>query len=136
MGMNIYLFFNGNCEDAMNFYMESTNGSIESLVRFGDTQMPTSEEFKNKIMHCVMYINNTKLMLSDTDGKRKVNFGDNFSIGLDYTDVMEMKTVFNKLSNGGVVTMPLQDTFWGATFGMCTDKFGVNWMFNHDKPKA
>ena len=136
MGLNIYLFFNGNCEEAMNFYKDATGGTIDSMQRFGDTPMPSADEVKNKIMHAVMTINGATVMFSDESGKSERTFGNNFSIALDYKDPEAMKVAYDKLSAGGVATMPLQDTFWGATFGMCTDKFGVNWMFNHDKPKA
>ena len=134
MGANVYLFFNGNCEEAMNFYKDATNGSIESLVRFSDTQVPCSDDWRNKIMHGVLALNGSMIMCSDATETRKVNNGDNFSISLDYTDEQQMHHDFERLTTGGIVVMPLQDTFWGALFGMCTDKFGVNWMFNYNKP--
>jgi PhnB protein len=136
MGLNIYLFYNGDCEEAMNFYKDATGGTIDNIQRFGDTPMPSPEEMKNKIMHANMTINGATVMFSDAGGKDERTIGNNFSVALDYKDPEAMKVVFDKLSAGGVVTMPLQDTFWGATFGMFTDKFRVNWMFNHDKPKA
>lgn len=136
MSLNIYLMFNGNAEEAMNHYKDATGGTIEMMNRFGDSPMPVDEEVKNKVMHGIMKIADTTVMFSDTDGKRNVNFGDNFSIALDFKDEATMQQNFDKLAAGGVTIMPLQDTFWGAKFGMCTDKFGVNWMFNHDKPKG
>ena len=135
MSVNIYLFFNGDCEQAMNFYKDATDGTIESLVRFSDTQMPHGAEWSNKIMHGVMHLNGATVMCSDAGEKRLVTKGDNFSISLDYKDESRMRIEYDKLAAGGQTTMPLQETFWGAIFGMCTDKFGVNWMFNHDKPK-
>jgi PhnB protein len=75
-------------------------------------------------------------MFSDAGNNHKVNFGDNFSMSVDCKTDEEIEKLFKAMSEGGHITMPLQDTFWGAKFGMCTDKFGVNWMFNHDKPKA
>ena len=135
MSMNVYLFFNGNSEEVINFYKEATNGTIVTLQRYSDTPMPCDEAQKNKIMHAILNIGGTVIMFSDTDGKRDVTFGDNFSLALDFKSETEIYTVFMALSKGGKVTMPLQDTFWGATYGMCTDKFGVNWMFNYDKPK-
>lgn len=135
MGLNAYLFFNGNCEEAMNFYKDATGGSIERISRYGEAPMPCSDSEKNLIMHCTLNINGAKLMCSDTAQQREVSFGTNFSMALDYNSDDEMQHAFDALSAGGVVSMPLQDTFWGAKFGMCTDKFGVKWMFNHDKPK-
>ncbi len=136
MSLNVYLFFNGNCEEAMNFYKDCTNGNIVSLQRFGDTPMPCDESQKNKVMHAIMDIHGSTVMFSDSDSKRQINFGDNFSLALDFKNEDAISTCFTALSKGGKITMPLQDTFWGAMFGMCTDKFGVNWMFNFDKPKS
>ncbi|MES2701380.1 MAG: glyoxalase/bleomycin resistance/extradiol dioxygenase family protein [Bacteroidota bacterium] len=135
MALNVYLFFNGNCEEALEFYKGAVDGTtIEQMQRYGDTPMPSAEEQKNKIMHAVMHISGTKVMASDADGKRNANIGDNFSLALDFEHDGDMQRAFDYLSgNGGQATMPLQDTFWGAKFGMCTDKFGVNWMFNHEK---
>ena len=135
MSLNVYLFFNGTCEEAMNYYRDATGGSIESLVRYGDTSMPASEAFNDKIMHSVMLIHDTRVMFSDAGEHRVVTSGNNFSISLDFNDEGRMRGVFAALSGGGTVTMPLQDTFWGAVFGMCTDKFGVNWMFNYNRPQ-
>jgi PhnB protein len=134
MGANVYLFFNGNCEEAMNFYKAGTDGSIESLVRYADTQVPCSDEWKQRIMHGVIHLNDSVIMCSDADEKNAVQSGNNFCISLDYKDETRMRSEFANLSAGGTVTMPLQDTFWGAVFGMCTDKFGIGWMFNHHRP--
>ena len=136
MSVNIYLNFNGYAGEAMDFYAGSTGGKVLSKMTFGESNMPTSEEFKNKIMHGQVEIHGAVIMFSDSPEEHKVTFGDNFSVSLDYKNEADMDREFAALSAGGAVTMPLQDTFWGAKFGMCTDKFGVNWMFNHDKPKA
>ena len=106
------------------------------MQRYGDTPMPCADEDKNKVMHATFTIHGSKVMCSDSTGARHINMGDNFSMALDYSNEAEMQQQYDALSAGGVATMPLQDTFWGAKFGMCTDKFGINWMFNHDKPKA
>lgn len=136
MSLNVYLYFNGNCEEAMNFYKDATGGSIDSLQRYGDNPMGASIAHKDKILHAVMTIRDSKIMFSDSNEKRNVNFGDNFAIALDFKSAGDIKKTYEAVSAGGTITMPLQDTFWGATFGMCCDKFGVNWMFNFDKPKA
>lgn len=127
---SIYLFFNGNCEEAMNFYKDALGGTIESMQRFGDAPMPATDEQKNKIMHASLNIDGANLMFSDSDADNRVNFGNNFSISLNFSTNEEEERVFNILSAEGKITMPLQDTFWGSRFGMCTDKFGVNWMFS------
>ena len=134
--MIIYLFFNGNCEEAMNFYKDALGGNILSISRYGEAPMPSSEDYKNKVMHGIMEAAGTKMMFSDSNENHKTTFGDNFSISIDCKSDGEITSVFEAMSSGENVTMPLQDTFWGAKFGMCCDKFGVNWMFNYDKPKG
>ncbi len=136
MSLIVYLFFNGNAEEAINFYINSLGGEIVSMQRYGDTPMPCDESVKNKVMHAVFTAAGATMMCSDTDGKKQFTFGDNISLSLDYKDPEAMRKAFDALAEGGNVTMPLQDTFWGAIFGMLTDKFGNNWMFNHDKPQA
>jgi PhnB protein len=133
MPHTLYLNYNGNAEEAINFYKDNLNGTLVSLQRFGDTPMPGNEKDKGKIMHAVLDLQGFIIMFSDGNDEHKVTFGDNFSIALDFKSESEMEKAFQAMSAGGRVTMPLQDTFWGARFGMCTDKFGVNWMFNMDK---
>lgn len=119
----------------MNFYKDAFKAEIGMMQRYGESPMPATDDLKDKIMHGVMNIMGGVVMFSDSDGKKHINFGDNFSVSLDYKEPGDMQRAFDAISAGGSVTMPLQDTFWGARFGMCTDKFGVNWMFNHDYPK-
>jgi PhnB protein len=132
----LYLMFNGTCKEALDFYKEKLGGDITFIQTYGESPMPGAEENKDKIMHATFELPGFKIMASDTDGKRNVTFGDNFSIALDFTSDGDIERAYAEMSTGGQVTMPLQDTFWGAKFGMCTDKFGINWMFNYDKPKA
>lgn len=133
MPHTLYLNYNGNAEEAINFYKDNLNGTLVSLQRFGDTPMPENEKDKDKIMHAVLDLQGFIIMFSDGNDEHKVTFGDNFSIALNFKSESEMEKAFHAMSAGGQVTMPLQDTFWGARFGMCADKFGVNWMFNMDK---
>ena len=135
MEMNIYLFFNGNCEEAMNFYKDAIGGEIINISRYGDAPMPCSDDFKNKIMHAVMNIAGTTMMFSDSNEQHQSTFGNNFSVSINCHSDEEITKAYNAISAGGKETMALADTFWGAKFGMCCDKFGVNWMFNWDKPK-
>ena len=136
MANALYLMFNGNCEEAINFYKDKLGGNLISMQRYGEA--PTdqgSETYKDKIMHAVMDLMGFTLMFSDANEGANVTVGDNFSIALDLKSDGEVDRVFDALSTGGQVKMAVQDTFWGARFGMCTDKFGVNWMVNYDKPK-
>ncbi|MBC7552366.1 MAG: VOC family protein [Taibaiella sp.] len=118
-----------------------TNGrfssrTVKKICFINKCEYPGAEEQKDKVMHATMTIMGTTVMFSDAGGQMNVNFGDNFSVSLDFKHDGDMQRTFDALSTGGVVKMPLQDTFWGAKFGMCTDKFDVNWMCNHDKPKG
>jgi PhnB protein len=134
MANALYLMFNGNCEEAINFYKDKLGGNLISMQRYGEVPAGQSSE-SYKIMHAVMDLQGFILMLSDTNEGANVTMGDNFSIALDIKSDGEVDRVFDALSTGGQVKMAVQDTFWGARFGMCTDKFGVNWMVNYDKPK-
>ena len=134
MSLIVYLMFNGDCEEALTHYTNATGGSIEFLQRFSDTEMPVEEGVKSKVMHARAQIHGTLVLASDTDGKSNVQLGDNIQLSLDFHDRDEITRVFNAIAEGGTVTMPLQDTFWNAHFGMCTDRYGVKWMFNYDYP--
>ena len=141
--VNIYLTFNGNCEEAFNFYQSVFGGAFPYVGRFGE--MPPGEDGKtmsdedaNRIMHISLPISReTILMGSDTGGEWAAGYqpGNNFSISVNAESRGEADTLFAGLSAGGQVTMPLADTFWGAYFGMLTDKFGINWMVNYDDPE-
>ena len=135
MSHALYLLFNGNCEEAINFYRDNLGGNLISLQRFGETHESSSESYKDKIMHAVMDIQGFKIKFSDAQEQRNVTFGDNFSIALDFKSDGDLNRAIDALATGGQVTMAVSDTFWGARFGMCTDKFGVNWMVNYDKPQ-
>lgn len=140
--VNAYLSFDGNCEEAFNFYKSVFGTEFGDINRFGD--MPTSEDGpqmpetdKNKIMHITLPISQeTVLMGSDTGGEWASHFsqGNNISLSINTDSREEAEHLFNGLSENGTVTMPLADTFWGAYFGMWTDQFGINWMVNYDDP--
>jgi len=137
---NTYLNFNGNCEEAFNFYKSVFGGEFNYIGRFGE--MPPSEEFpvpeadKNKVMHVSLPIGTSILMGSDTGEHYSSSFveGNNFSISINADNREEADKLFKELAEGGQVTMPLADTFWGSYFGMFVDKFGINWMVNYDDP--
>lgn len=141
--VNVYLTFNGNCEEAFEFYRSVFGGEYPYLGRFKD--MPPSSgqpafegEAGNKIMHISLPISKeTMIMGSDTGGEWATNFtqGNNFSISINADTKEEADRIFNGLSEGGNVTMPLADTFWGDYFGMFTDKFGINWMMSYNQNK-
>ncbi|WP_292009347.1 VOC family protein [Chryseobacterium sp.] len=139
--VNVYLTFDGNCKEAFDFYQSVFGGEYPYVGTFGE--MPSGdwkeipEEDKNKIMHISLPISKeTILMGSDTGGEWAPHFkqGNNFSISINADSRKEADQLFGGLSEGGQITMPMADTFWGAYFGMFTDKFGINWMVNYDDP--
>ncbi len=129
--LNPYLTFNGQCEEAMNFYKDALNGEIaHEFSRFGaNSGMPIPEGRENWIMHSEVKAGNVHIMASDAPLGEVVS-GTNVSLSLSFENLEEQKAIFNNLAKGGVVTMPLAEQFWGATFGMITDKFGIHWMLN------
>ena len=135
MKLNPYLNFAGNAEEALNFYKDALNGEIQQLGRYGDSPMPCDENFKNKIMHARLVFDDNLIMVSDVTKEHPVNTDGNIQMSLDMENEKRLDEVFHKMAAGGKVTFELQDTFWGARFGMLKDKFGVNWMFNCDKKK-
>lgn len=130
-----YLTFNGNAEEALDFYSKALNGEIVFKQTFGETKIELSVDWKNKIMHASFKAGDLHFLVSDTMEGQPVSDGTNLSLSLNFTDVESIDKTFRALSEGGKVTMELQDTFWGAKFGMLTDKYGFNWMFNHDYKK-
>ena len=133
MRLNPYLTFGGDCEEALNFYRDCFDGQIISINRFsegpdemGGTKIPA--DFKDKVMHMTLRFGNNVIMASDS--VEEVSAAGRVTLCIGADDVDDMTAVFDKLSDGGEVTMPLQDTFWGARFGMFADRFGVKWMFN------
>ena len=130
-----YLNFNGNCEDALNFYKKCLGGKIVGLQRFSDSPMDVPKGFKKRVLHATFKFGDNVIMASDSMPANPIEHGNGFSLSIDVKDVKSLNSTFKKLSAGGKVTMPLQDTFWGARFGMLKDKYGVGWMFNCDKKK-
>lgn len=134
--LNPYLHFNNNCEEAFNFYRSVFGGQFMMLSRYKDAppELAFTEAEKEKIMHVSLPIGkDTVLMGSDTpELAGMVNGGSNFSISVSADSENEAEKIFNKLSEGGQVTMPIEKSFWNAYFGMLVDKFGVQWMVSYD----
>lgn len=135
------LNFMGNTEEAFNFYKSVFGGEFLTLSRFKDqaetANVPENE--KNMIMHVALPISNDVILMgTDTleSMGQQLNKGNNVSLAINTTSLEETEKLFNGLSAGGKVTMPLEKTFWGAYFGMFTDKFGIQWMVNYDLPRS
>lgn len=137
--VNVYLTYNGNCEEAFMFYKSVFGGEFQNISRFKempeDPNFKLSEADKEKIMHVSLPISKeTILMGSDTGGEWAAQFkqGNNFSISITTESKQEADRFFNELSKDGQVTMPMNDTFWGSYFGMFADKFGIQWMVSYE----
>ena len=132
-----YLIFEGNCERAFIFYKSVFGGDFTSISKFKDAPpqkgMELDEKYKERIMHMALPIGKETVLMGSDAPKQggKIKFGDNVSISVQIDSEDETNRIFNKLSKGGRVTMPLSKTFWNAYFGMCVDKFGIHWMVNY-----
>ncbi len=132
LSLNTYLTFDGNCREAFEFYRTAFGGEFDMIETFGDApagrQVPDDE--KDRIMHVDFRIGSSVLMGSD----RATGFapppvvGNNFSLSIEAESREQCDRLCAKLSEGGAVTMPLSEQFWGSYFGMLTDRFGINWM--------
>jgi PhnB protein len=133
--INPYLNFNGNTEEAFNFYKSVFGGDFRMVMRFKDvpSEMKSPAHEGDKIMHIALPLGNGDVLMgSDVpEAYGKVNMGNNFHISVNAGSEEEANKFFNALSSGGKITMPMQKTFWGDYFGMTTDKYGVQWMINY-----
>ena len=124
-----YLAFNGKAAEAMKFYQSVLGGEL-SMQTFGDVKMAKDPADENRIMHAALKNDLLSFMASDGMPGRAVKVGDNISMSIAGSDEKKLTEFFHKLSAGGKVDMPLAKQFWGDTFGMLTDKFGIHWMIN------
>lgn len=137
---NPYLNFPGNTEEAFKFYKSVFGGEFIALQRFKDTpeagRVPANE--RNKIMHVSLPIGRGNVLMG-TDALEsmghKLTFGNNFNISIEADSKEEAKKLYDGLSVGAKIETPIHDEFWGAYFGMFTDKFGTGWMINYTYPK-
>jgi PhnB protein len=129
-----YLFFNGSCEQAVEFYRTALGAEVEMRMRYKESPEPPKPGtlppgFENKIMHTSFRIGETTLMASDGCSPDEARF-EGFSLSLSVPDDAEADRVFAALAEGGQVRMPLMKTFWSPRFGMVADRFGVGWMIS------
>jgi len=141
--LNPYLSFKGTCEEAFNFYKSVFGNEFLFVGRFNDmpenTNYPISESEKDKIMHISLPISAETVLYGcdiTQSSESSTDAGSNISLSIETDSIEEATRIFNGLSSGGNVTMPLDKTFWDAYFGMFTDKFGINWMVNYDLSKS
>jgi len=126
-----YLFFNGRCEEAITFYTQAVGARVEMLLHFDESPEPPPPGmlppgFEKKVMHAGFHIGDTQIFASD--GCEELARISGFSLALSLPTIEETGRAFNALADGGQITMPLGKTFWSESYGMLTDRFGVNWM--------
>ena len=131
MQVQPYLFFDGRCEEAVEFYRSALGAEVEMLMRFKDCPEPEHRpgpETENKVMHCSLRIGETTVMASDGMRPKGQPSFQGFALSLPAADVAEAERLFNALADGGHVQQPLIETFFSPRFGMVADRFGVPWM--------
>lgn len=135
--INPYLAFAGNCEEAFTYYKSVFGGEFSIVRRFGEMPpregVELSEEYKQKIMHVSLPIGDDQVLMgSDQGGEwgQDTVFGNNVTLSIRVDSREQADKLFAGLSEGGNVSMPMSEAFWGSYFGMCTDKYEVQWMIN------
>jgi PhnB protein len=134
MNVEPYLFFNGRCEEAIDFYKKGLGAEVTMLTRFKDSPEPHQPGMlppgsENKIMHVSFRIGDTTVMASDGRCTGQTDF-QGFALSVAVPNEAEAERKFNALAQGGQVQMPLTKTFWSPRFGMVADRFGVSWMIS------
>jgi PhnB protein len=129
MQVQPYIFFDGRCDEALDFYKKAVGAKVDMLMRFKDApdQSMISPGSHDKVMHAAVHLGDTQVLMSDGRCQGKTNF-QGFSLAVSVKDEAEADKTFTALAEGGQVTMPLARTFFSPRFGMLTDKFGVGWM--------
>jgi len=130
--LDTYIFFDGNCAEAMRFYEKVLGGKLEILMTHADSPVANQvgPEMANRIMHARLDIGGRKLMASDTMVGHPNGGAKGFSLSVSYPTEDKAQGLFDARADGGRVTMPMQPTFWAKAFGMSVDKVGLGWMVN------
>ena len=130
--INSYLRFNGNCKEAMSFYKDCLGGEL-TLQKVGESPMAHNmpQQMQDKIMHATLKNDGFIIMASDLCDENGLVKGNDVSLMLDCDSEKQIRNTYERLSEGGKKTHPLEKTFWNALFGDLTDKFGINWLMNY-----
>lgn len=132
--LNPYVTLAGNCEEAVMFWADAL-GATHHIIRMSENPMPMPDEARNLVMHATIRTDDLTLMASDAMLGQPAPSGSAISISLNFTDKDQQTRVWDRLAAGGHVVMPLGDQFWGR-FGMLRDRFGVQWMLNHEAARS
>lgn len=139
LGIKPYISFKGNCKEAIDFFKEKLGAEVLFSQTYGDSPMAEwAPDNPGLIMHTSIKIGDSVIMACDNvcDDQNPTMVGNNISLAMGTNNVAEAENAFGQLSEGATIVMPMQETFWAERFGMLTDKFGINWMFNCDKPES
>ncbi|MCL6604419.1 MAG: VOC family protein [Paenibacillus sp.] len=136
MSLDVYLNFNGNAREAVEFYAEVFETEAPTIMTFGESPQnpdyPLPEEAKDLVMHSQLIIKGSRVMFSDVFPGMAFTAGNNITLVVVSKDEDEIRSIFNKLKEGGSVGMELQETFWSKCYGMLTDKLGIGWQLSYD----
>ena len=138
MQLQPYLFFDGRCEEAIEFYKRTVGAEVINLIRFKDSPQPPigmAPGSENKVMHVALKIGDTEVMASDGANTGATNFH-GFSLALSVKTPAEAERIFKALADGGQVRQPLSETFFSPKFGMLADKFGLGWMVMAERAES
>ncbi len=133
IGVNPYIAFRGNCREAIDFYKAAVGAEEVYAQTYANSPMSEMGQ-PDAIMHCTIKIGDSNVMMCDDFHTEGLSTNGNISLAIGLNDVEKARQMFDALSDGGAVTMPLDKTFWAEAFGTLTDKFGINWMVNCDAP--
>lgn len=137
LGVKPYISFKGNCAEAIEFYKQRLGAEVLFIQRYGESPM-AGRGPDDMIMHCSLKVGDSVIMACDNvfEDKNPTTVGNNITLSIGTSDIAEADRAFDQMSDGATIIMPMQETFWAERFGMLTDRFGINWMFNCDKPKS
>jgi len=136
MAVNVYLNFNGNCREAVEYYAEVFATETPNIMAFGDVppnpEYALPEEAKHLVMHSQLIIAGSRVMFSDVFPGMPFIEGNNINLAFVSNNTDEIKSIYDKLQEGGSVRMELQETFWSKCYGQVKDKFGIEWQLSHE----
>jgi PhnB protein len=136
VAVDVYLYFNGNCREAVEYYAQVFETEQSQIMAYGDNppnpEYPLPEEAKDLVLHARLNINGSNVMFSDVFPDSPFTVGNNIGLAYVSKDIDQIKYLFNKLKDGGTVKMELQETFWSQCYGNLRDKFGIEWQFSHE----
>jgi PhnB protein len=127
-----YLFFNGTCTEALDFYSDVLDGTVTSRMLYGEmpSDFPCPEEAKERVLNAQLKLPGGAMIYASDSFPGRESTVSGFMIALNYPTVDEGQKVFDRLASGGEIVMPFEPSFWSEKFGMVTDKFGIEWAIN------